>query len=235
MSRPTSLLAATALFTGVCAADQLATLPISFEPNQGQTHPRIQYLARSGNMLVFLTADGYTLSTASQSVSMQIAGAEGLSNYYMSGRTITGVPHFERVRAQRIRHNASSAGRGSVARTGALLIGDQTVTVTQSAGPFGYPTRYTTSLFAGGGTIDTPLLGDGGPASSAYIHFPIGLALNGSTLYIADWGHHRIRAVTADGRINTVAGGGSSLADDVAPTDAQIVELSGLAFDQTGG
>ena len=116
MSRLRSLLWCTALFSGLCAASQFGNLPLSFEPNQGQTDPRVRYLARSGNMVVFLTGDGYTLSTAGQSVSMQITGAAqtatrltpegpvgGVSNYYLSGRAITGIPHFERVRAQGIR------------------------------------------------------------------------------------------------------------------------------------
>ena len=115
MSRLRSVLWCTALFSGLCAASQFGNLPLAFEPNQGQTDPRVRYLARSGNMVVFLTGDGYTLSTAGQSVSMQIAGAytvsrltaespiAGVSNYYLSGRAITGIPHFERIKAQRVR------------------------------------------------------------------------------------------------------------------------------------
>ena len=115
MFRLRSLLWCTALFTGLCAARQFGDFPLAFEPNQGQTDPRVRYLARSGNMVVFLTGDGYTLSTGGRSVSMRVAGAvadprlsaerpvEGISNYFVSGRAITGVPHFERVRTERIR------------------------------------------------------------------------------------------------------------------------------------
>ena len=105
-----------AVFTTLCTARPFGAVPISFEPNQGQTDPRVRYLARTGGITVFITRDGYTLSAGGQSVSMRIAGAarkahiaaeqpvEGLSNYYAAGRAaITGVPHFDRVRANRVR------------------------------------------------------------------------------------------------------------------------------------
>src|SRR5450432_4392477 len=36
--------------------------PLAFEANHGQTAPQVQYLARSGEGVVFLTADGFTVS-----------------------------------------------------------------------------------------------------------------------------------------------------------------------------
>jgi sugar lactone lactonase YvrE len=52
--------------------------------------------------------------------------------------------------------------------------------------------------------------GDGGPAVSAQLSSPSGLALDAAgTLYIADTGNHRVRKVTADGTILLVAGNGS--------------------------
>ena len=49
--------------------------------------------------------------------------------------------------------------------------------------------------------------GDGGPAKSAQLNTPSALALDpaNGTLYIADEGNNRIRALTADGRIQTIA------------------------------
>jgi uncharacterized protein (TIGR03437 family) len=52
--------------------------------------------------------------------------------------------------------------------------------------------------------------GDGGPAASAELNSPYGLALDGvGDLYIADLGNARVRCVTPDGNIATIAGGGA--------------------------
>ena len=65
----------------------------------------------------------------------------------------------------------------------------------------------TISTFAGGGDAET--LGDGGPATSASLKRPRGLDLApDGTLYVAEAGRDRVRRITPDGRISTVAGGG---------------------------
>jgi uncharacterized protein (TIGR03437 family) len=52
--------------------------------------------------------------------------------------------------------------------------------------------------------------GDGGPATSAQLNSPYGLACDAKgNLYIADLGNARVRQVTPDGNITTVAGGGT--------------------------
>jgi len=61
-----------------------------------------------------------------------------------------------------------------------------------------------------GGGVEEPLgpLGDGGPARSAFLSAPVGLAVDSmGNLYIADTGNNRIRRVSA-GIITTVAGEG---------------------------
>jgi hypothetical protein len=78
--------------------------------------------------------------------------------------------------------------------------------------------------------------GDGGPATSAQLNGPWGVAFDSvGNLYIADSGNNRIRRVTTDGVISTVAGNGSpGYAGDGGPaTSAQLTPLD-VAVDSVG-
>ncbi|MGA7693673.1 MAG: chitobiase/beta-hexosaminidase C-terminal domain-containing protein [Candidatus Sulfotelmatobacter sp.] len=101
---------------------------------------------------------------------------------------------------------------------------------------------------AGNGTcairdaFDFCFSGDGGPATSAELYFPGGVAVDGSgNLYIADEGNQRIRMVSAaTGIITTVAGigvnggvGGYN-GDNILATNAQLNDPQGLAVDGLG-
>jgi Beta-propeller repeat len=57
------------------ASPPLRGLPFSFEPNLGQTDPRVKFLARSRGMTVFLTSTETVLLTARCAVSMRLEGA----------------------------------------------------------------------------------------------------------------------------------------------------------------
>ena len=64
------------------------------------------------------------------------------------------------------------------------------------------------STVAGNGTATFG--GDGGPATSASLYYPLGISTDaGGNLYIADQGNQRIRKVTSSGIISTVAGNGT--------------------------
>jgi uncharacterized protein (TIGR03437 family) len=82
--------------------------------------------------------------------------------------------------------------------------------------------------------------GDGGPATSAGLLLPGGVAVDSNgNLYIADIGNNRIRKVNASGIINTVAGNGSKgySGDGGAATSAMFNFSSsrvGLAVDAAG-
>jgi uncharacterized protein (TIGR03437 family) len=95
-----------------------------------------------------------------------------------------------------------------------------------------------------GGTITTiagngvaGATGDGGPATSASLNGPRGIAIDASgNLYIADTANHRIRKVAADGTISTVAGIGSAgFSGDLGrATGAALNSPRGVAVDAAG-
>ena len=89
------------------------------------------------------------------------------------------------------------------------------------------------STVAGTGTQG--FTGDAGPATSALLSAPTGVAADSNgNLYIADTLNHRIRKVSSSGVIDTVVGGGASTVDKVVPTSAQLGSSFGIAVDPAG-
>jgi len=85
--------------------------------------------------------------------------------------------------------------------------------------------------------------GDTGPATSAYLYYPYGLAADAAgNVYISDAGYFHIRQVNTSGIINTVAGNGSfcygysnSPCGDGGPaTSAELGYVYSLAVDGAG-
>ncbi|NDD63272.1 MAG: hypothetical protein EBZ36_04740, partial [Acidobacteria bacterium] len=88
------------------------------------------------------------------------------------------------------------------------------------------------TAFAGNGMLGSS--GDGGPATEATFNSPGSLAFDSKgNLYIADTSNHRIRRVSPDGKIATVAGNGSDfMAGDGGPAvDASLYFPQGIAVD----
>jgi uncharacterized protein (TIGR03437 family) len=86
------------------------------------------------------------------------------------------------------------------------------------------------STVAGGGTV----LGDNGPATSALLSDPVGVAADpGGNLYIADL--NRVRLVSS-GTISTIAGNGTAgyQGDAGVATAAELASPNGVAVDSSG-
>lgn len=78
--------------------------------------------------------------------------------------------------------------------------------------------------------------GDNGPAASAQLNYPQGIAIDGSNnLYIADGNNNRVRMVSDSGLISTIAGNGSArFAADGPASQAELYTPSAIAFDGAG-
>jgi sugar lactone lactonase YvrE len=87
------------------------------------------------------------------------------------------------------------------------------------------------------GKGDASYAGDGGPAISAMLNQPSGVATdNGGNLYIADTNNFRVRKVSSNGIITTIAGNGvrGYSGDGGSGTSAQLVYPVGLKVDTAG-
>lgn len=91
------------------------------------------------------------------------------------------------------------------------------------------------STVAGNGTAGVS--GDGGPATSAELNRPFAVAVDaGGNLFIADYNNWRIREVTPNGIITTIAGGTGVgyTGDGFIATNAKLNFPTGVAVDSSG-
>jgi DNA-binding CsgD family transcriptional regulator/sugar lactone lactonase YvrE len=79
--------------------------------------------------------------------------------------------------------------------------------------------------------------GDGGPAARALLNSPAGIAVGfGDSVFVADTGNNRVRVISPDGTISTVAGTGEAgyAGDGGVATQAVLNSPQGLAVDAEG-
>jgi uncharacterized protein (TIGR03437 family) len=99
-------------------------------------------------------------------------------------------------------------------------------------------TSGTLTTIAGSGSINNNgFSGDGSQAAAAGLAYPRGVAVDATgTVFIADSGNYRVRAVTTNGIINTVAGNGSYgfSGDGGAATGAQLSSPQDVTIDAAG-
>ena len=123
-----------------------------------------------------------------------------------------------------------STGDVAVDASGNQYIADPTFQVIRKVSTSGV-----ISTVAGNGTGGYS--GDNGPATSAELYNPAGVAVDGSgNIYIADKFNNRIRKVSTSGTISTVAGNGTPgySGDGAAATSAQLNSPNRVAVDGSG-
>ena len=126
--------------------------------------------------------------------------------------------------------NLNGYGAVAVDASGNLFIADEGNSVIRKVTPDG-----TISTVAGTGNFG--FSGDGGPAINAALNHPDGVAVDASgNLYIADNFNARIRKVTSNGTISTIAGTGSvAFTGDGGPAASATLSLiTGVAVDTFG-
>ncbi|MFI8912908.1 RICIN domain-containing protein [Streptomyces sp. NPDC053513] len=77
--------------------------------------------------------------------------------------------------------------------------------------------------------------GDGGQATAARLNLPMGVAVDSAgVLYVSEYHNNRVRKITPDGKISTVAGNGTigAKGDGGAATSAQLNRPHALAVDR---
>ena len=85
------------------------------------------------------------------------------------------------------------------------------------------------------GTGSPGFSGDGGPAKKAQLHAPDAVAVDhDGNVYIADGANSRIRKVSADGTIITIAGGGTNSSGEGIPATSAALTPFQLAVDRQG-
>ena len=150
-----------------------------------------------------------------QSGAISIVAGDGDSSYYGDGglATLAGV------------HQPFGV---ALDNAGNLYITESSSDRIRKVDTHGIITTVAGNGFQGGG-------GDSGSATNASLSEPYGVAIdNVGNIFIADTFNDRIRKVDTNGIISTVAGGGSSSADNVSAANSALSNIEGVAVDSAG-
>ncbi|MCK9931925.1 protein kinase [Frankia sp. Mgl5] len=113
--------------------------------------------------------------------------------------------------------------------------GPGTAAPPERPGPLPPPPPYPVVTVAGTG--EAAFSGDGGPAGSAALNGPFGMVADwAGNIYVADFDNNRVRRITADGTITTIAGTGEAgFSGDGGPaTQARLRQPAAVALDSAG-
>ncbi len=199
---------------------------------------------------ITVTQSGSTCTATASAMPLSFSGSggTGVASITTSSSSCAWIAYSEVPWIQVTSLASSGQGPGEVgfiiagnpspmSRTGYILIADQILTITQTAGPAGFVSGYSVSLFAGQISPSLPANGDGGPAISAHFNNLHGLRWDSATgtLYVVDSYNSGtlLRAITPDGNINTVAGGGSSIGENIPATSADLGNTFAIGVDQS--
>ncbi len=149
----------------------------------------------------------------------------------------TGVEGFSGDGGQATQAQLQGPSGVAVTSDGTLYIADTKNHRIRKVAPDG-----TISTIAGVGTAG--FSGDGGPALAAQLNLPAQIQVAaGGTIYFSDYGNRRLRQISKDGTIVTLAGSGTrstvgpppqSVGDGGPAITATLSIPSGLAFDPAG-
>ena len=116
----------------------------------------------------------------------------------------------------------------AVDNAGNVYIADENNNRVRKVNPSGIITTY-----AGNGA--TGYLGDGVLAFETTLTNPQGVGVDSvGDVLIADYGNNRVRLVDGAGIIHTIAGGGSSLGNNIPATSAELFDPTGVSVDPLG-
>jgi sugar lactone lactonase YvrE len=122
-----------------------------------------------------------------------------------------------------------SPGNAAVDQSGNVFISDAGHSIIRKVDPNGIITTVAGTPGKAG------FSGDGGMATNATLNNPDWVAVDpAGNLFVADSYNTRIRKVDIDGIISTVAGGGLTLGDGIAATNARLNSVISLATDLAG-